>query len=381
MIDAYKQAGGNRVIKGVFLLVCASVLIHGCANDSNAPAVTRPQNVQIMQHKRQVMYRVAAMGTGETGTIGTAIGINGQAIGLADHDGLRTPFIYQAGKMQVLAAIPGYSEARPVAVNAAGDIAVTARKIDRHGGDQPYAFLLRNNTYRPLFTDVHRSTAAAINSTGAIVGTIVDEPSNRRAFLWQDGRTTMIGTLNSDYTTANDINNLGQVVGDSAVKGSALHGFAWLKGHMRDLGTLGGPSSEADGINDQGQIVGGADASDGHFHAVLWEHGKTIDLNTPGLGLCMARKISNKGVVVGHWLPEGADIYKMQAMVWLNRKMYYLNDLIPDGTGWVLQYADGVNDRGEIVGTGTLNGIDRAFILTPVTSDKNQTKLPNSSGL
>jgi hypothetical protein len=38
-----------------------------------------------------------------------------------------------------------------------------------------------------------------------------------------------------------------------------------------------------------------------------------------------------------------------------------LQDLIPAGSGWVLQDAVGISDNGAIVGTGTLNG-------TPETS-------------
>jgi hypothetical protein len=41
-----------------------------------------------------------------------------------------------------------------------------------------------------------------------------------------------------------------------------------------------------------------------------------------------------------------------------------LNDLIPDGSGWVLERAEALNDRGQIVGTGTLDGQQgRAFLL------------------
>ena len=39
--------------------------------------------------------------------------------------------------------------------------------------------------------------------------------------------------------------------------------------------------------------------------------------------------------------------------------------LIPAGTGWNLQDAYGVDNSGDIVGTGTLNGVDNAFLLQP----------------
>lgn len=43
-----------------------------------------------------------------------------------------------------------------------------------------------------------------------------------------------------------------------------------------------------------------------------------------------------------------------------------LNTLIPSGTGWNLQQTDAANDKGEIVGFGTLSGSTRGFILTPI---------------
>jgi hypothetical protein len=46
--------------------------------------------------------------------------------------------------------------------------------------------------------------------------------------------------------------------------------------------------------------------------------------------------------------------------------MYDLNNLIAPGSGWLLGAAYAINDRGQIVGVGTHNGQDRAFLLTPV---------------
>ena len=42
--------------------------------------------------------------------------------------------------------------------------------------------------------------------------------------------------------------------------------------------------------------------------------------------------------------------------------------MIPAGSGWALQSANGINDRGQIVGTGLHNGHTRAYLLTPVFS-------------
>jgi hypothetical protein len=41
-----------------------------------------------------------------------------------------------------------------------------------------------------------------------------------------------------------------------------------------------------------------------------------------------------------------------------------LNKLIPAGSGWMLQEAYGINNAGQIVGTGMHNGQEHAFLLT-----------------
>ncbi len=51
--------------------------------------------------------------------------------------------------------------------------------------------------------------------------------------------------------------------------------------------------------------------------------------------------------------------------------MYDLNDLIAEGTGWCLETGQDINDAGEIVGWGFVEGdcgcCDRhAFLLTPI---------------
>ena len=42
-----------------------------------------------------------------------------------------------------------------------------------------------------------------------------------------------------------------------------------------------------------------------------------------------------------------------------------LNDLLAFGSGWELEAARAINEPGQIVGLGTINGETHAFILTP----------------
>ena len=45
--------------------------------------------------------------------------------------------------------------------------------------------------------------------------------------------------------------------------------------------------------------------------------------------------------------------------------------MIPSDSGWELQHASDVNNRGEITGFGVLNGALHAFVLIPVHGSSN----------
>jgi probable HAF family extracellular repeat protein len=90
---------------------------------------------------------------------------------------------------------------------------------------------------------------------------------------------------------------------------------------MQDLGTLGGDYSFGLGINNAGQVVGSSTGHGGD-HAFLYDRNATP-------------------------------------------KMQDLNSLIPPDSGWRLEEAQAINQRGQIVGLGERNGHTRAFLLTP----------------
>jgi hypothetical protein len=46
--------------------------------------------------------------------------------------------------------------------------------------------------------------------------------------------------------------------------------------------------------------------------------------------------------------------------------MVDLNSLISPTSGWVLEQANAINDNGQIVGFGTIDGETHGFLLTPV---------------
>src|SRR5207245_7914924 len=83
-------------------------------------------------------------------------------------------------------------------------------------------------------------------------------------------------------SVANDINDRGQVVGESNTSSGSYRAFLWQNGTMTDLGTLpGGTVSSASGINDLGQIVGvslNESTTPFVFHAFRWQNGTMTDI-------------------------------------------------------------------------------------------------------
>ena len=75
--------------------------------------------------------------------------------------------------------------------------------------------------------------------------------------------------------------------------------------------------------------------------------------------------ISAGSLVVGRaTVPSNTAYTLYHAFAWGRGAIQDLNNLIPAGSGWVLNEATGVNDAGMIIGYGTLGGQTRAFRLT-----------------
>lgn len=111
---------------------------------------------------------------------------------------------------------------------------------------------------------------------------------------------TDLGTLGGASSTACGINDLGQVVGKSAIVTGQLRAFLWQNGIITDLGTLPGLSfSEARAVNNRGQVVGDSSPTGG-LHSTL-RCGRTAE--SPRWAPCPAvlSALPSASTIVANW--------------------------------------------------------------------------------
>ncbi len=216
------------------------------------------------------------------------------------------------------------------------------------------------------------SDASAINNSGAIVGMSgtfdlnQPEKGRTRVVTWAAGRIRALEGIPGEGSYALDINESGVILGMRIVSDSEQRPFIYIGGKARDLPLPRAGTCFAVSLNDKGLVVGERHSSDKASHAVLWNNGRIIDLVTPaGTKDSRALDINNSGQIVSSC---GSATFRGGACLWENGRIHDLNVLIPNSTGWILQTAQAVNDKGQIVGSGTHYGNDRTFLLTPVRS-------------
>ncbi len=297
-------------------------------------------------------------------------------------------------------------------VNAYGQVTGWAYAM---GNGAAHAFLSAPDS-KPL-TDLGTlggsfSSANAVNASGQVTG----RGNSTTGFLSapNGGPLSDLGTLGGNYCEGLSVNDSGQVAGISLTAGGNTHAFlSGINGGtpLRDLGTFGGPNSIATGVNASGQVTGSAVASDSSSHAFLsGPNGETLDdlgtlggLYSRGQGVNASGQVTGYGAgfgsnshaflsgpngrnlvdlgpigprisggyginacgqVVGSSTPDNAPSYPF--IFTATGGMRNLKPLILPSNGIQLRDANGINDQGQIAGTGVdSSGKQHAVVLTP----------------
>ena len=204
------------------------------------------------------------------------------------------------------------------------------------------------------------SYAYNINTAGKVVGASAtgflyeNERAETHAFLWDsDNGMITLGTLNSNDSSAWAISNFDKVVGASVAyildenERAINHAFVWSETDgMIDIHDSSYLSSIAFGINDADQVVGivSSNMHIGHLGGgVMFVFGFGLPPINPLSPYC-------------------------SAFLWDQRYgMVDLNNLLLEDSGWdYLESAKGINNKGQIIGLGSINGQKHAFLLNPI---------------
>jgi len=318
----------------------------------------------------------------------------------------------------------GGNNSVPQGINNRGQVVGYAETPDTDpncGCPVSHAFLWEKGMLHDLGTLGGRNSGAGlagVNLEGQVVGsaqTPTVDPNNppfleSRAFLWEKGVMSDLGTLGGNDSSANAIGSEHRVVGGAQTGepdpffGQQFHPFLWEEGVMTDLGTFGGPDGFAAGVNEveqarnttktEGrriQVVGAANVGNTPippftvppFVAFLWENGVMTNLGALGGIESLAWAINDRSQVAGEFTfvdPTGNGI--SHAFLWENGEMRDLGTVSGDSSS----QAFALNKESQVVGGSGSGFIDdftpvHAFLWqNGVLTDLN-TLIPANSGL
>jgi len=223
------------------------------------------------------VYKNGVMTDLGLGTLGgdwcMAMDINNQGIivgSISNSDNRLRTFLYQNNKMVNLGLLAGsHSEGR--AVNDKGQITghstYTTEHFDMH------AFIYAQEKMMDINPSGNESYAFDINNKGEITGWIRISNTVNHPFIYTKGKLTEFETLGGESAHGNAINDHGQIVGQSEDKGSNRRAFLYEGGKTIDLNNLIETGQwtliSASDINNKGQITGYGTDAKGNSHAFL----------------------------------------------------------------------------------------------------------------
>jgi probable HAF family extracellular repeat protein len=279
-------------------------------------------------------------------------------------------------------AITDLGQVYPTAINAAGQVA----------GDIGQSIFLYDGTVHNLGTPAgfNAADAKGISSTGVICGQLIVGQTSFPAYAFYYD-TSYHQVTNSQTSIAYGINSAGHMAGTFGAYG------AWICTDGSTLQPVGGGVDTAFAINDNDQATG--QGSTGLFY---YSGGVEADIPTPNKLAATGYAISSNGYIAGDFSNGDGFLYAnggyqnlgtledlgarpngvndqgsvvgfspnrspptLSAFIYQNGVITNLDSFINPSSGWTLTNATGINDSGEIVGVGMLDGVQHGFLLTP----------------
>lgn len=224
---------------------------------------------------------------------------------------------------------------------------------DETDGDTP---LFGPGAFWPLVT-----RRLALNDHGQVVGTLSDttltDAFDRSGFYWD---ATAGPVALPQFRRATAINNLGQVVGQSSDDATAL--LMEPDGELVHLGSLPGHAeSIAHDANEFGVVVGASYTADGET-AVAWIGGEIVPLDPSGQFVrSHASAVNGLGQVVGTGTRPGGS---STGFLWQDGLLWTVDAILDPAAGiHGFSAAHGINNHGDIAGTGQIGSTWGAFVL------------------
>lgn len=273
----------------------------------------------------------------------------------------------------VVSAIPLPKGSAQYALGINNSNTVVGETIAADGSETGYVWHGKGIVNLPELPGDVGSEANAINDSGEIVGALRTK-SGSQAAIWTNMKPTLLpmpsGTV---WSSAEAVDKEGDVAGEYQDANALTHGFMYLDGVFTPLLSFGFVRDTVLGINRYWQGVG-ASVVGNQSQAAMWQFTDAEPLQPlPNSTESAAFAINENSQIVGVSFAG-----QSEATLWNggNIPPTDLNSVIPANSGWQLTSAQAINDRGQIVGMGNLNGVTQPFLMTPVGS--NAIPLPSS---
>ena len=286
-----------------------------------------------------------------------AINNNGQVVGQYFDDGGYHSFLYSAGQTQQIGPSGGYYGTCATGINDNGEII-------GYAGQAPTGYTEAAGAITNL-TPLGTARPADINNSGQITGSYVDPVSGHdRAFIYSGGAIQNLGVV-APMTDSGGValNESGDVAGNMYYS-NQCQAFVYAAGSMRIINTTS--YCQAAGINSSRQVVGRIAGS--QWEGFFYDYASDALTVVPPLPGCIQSSlagINDGGQAVGCSLSESQDFATLYTR---DGGLVDLNSLISPASGWQLAWATAINDQGQIIGIGSLQGYGspQSFILTPI---------------